>query len=201
MKTIFLHGLGQTAQSWAQIRAQLPALDGEYPELFGGASTYDAVFRDIEQYCLSIRGPVRLCGLSLGAMIALDYAIRHTEQVDSLILMGVQYKVPTLLIDVQNILFHLLPRSAFTGSGLSKEAMIGLTRSMRTLDFSENLQKIHCPVTIVCGQKDFANLNAAKKLQRKLPQAALHIIPGAGHEVNLAAPDAVAGIIRAADPD
>lgn len=196
MKTIFLHGLGQTAQSWEMVRAQLPALDAEYLDLFHGASTYEEVFHNIEQRGLDKNGPVCLCGLSLGAMIALDYAIRYGDRVHSLILIGVQYKVPTFLIDVQHVIFRLMPRKAFLDSGLSKEQMIELTHSMRTLDFSKNLHKIRCPVTIVCGQKDFANLSAAKKLQKSLTQAKLYIIPGTGHEVNQLAPDAMVKIIQ-----
>lgn len=196
MKTIFLHGMGQTAQAWEKVCMKLPALDAECPELLKEAGTYEEVYACVEQCCLAQGEPVRLCGLSLGAMAALDYAIQHGERVKTLILIGVQYKVPTFLIDVQNVLFRFMPRRAFEGCGLSKEQMIGLARSMRKLDFSKSLQKVSCPVTLVCGEKDFANLKAAKQLQRKLPQAKLCLVPGAGHEVNQMAPEALAQIIQ-----
>lgn len=196
MKIVFLHGLGQTARSWENVQTQVPEMKGECPDCVSGASTYQEVFDRVERSLAD--EPICLCGLSLGAMIALDYAARHQERVHSLILIGVQYKVPTMLIDVQNVLFRFMPRSAFQRSGLSKEQMIGLARSMRKLDFSESLQKIRCPVTLVCGEKDFANLKAAKELQRKLPDAKLYIIPGVGHEVNQTAPEALARIIREA---
>lgn len=56
--------------------------------------------------------------ISLGAMLALDYAIRHGKQVDSLILIGVQYKSPSALIDFQNILFRCMPQKTFESMGL-----------------------------------------------------------------------------------
>lgn len=39
-------------------------------------------------------------------------------------------------------------------------------------------------------------LKASKQLSRLLPQAELHIIPGAGHEVNKCAPEATAKILK-----
>ena len=133
--------------------------------------------------------------ISLGAMLALDYAIRHGKQVDSLILIGVQYKSPSALIDFQNILFRCMPQKTFESMGLSKDDVIKLTRSMRALDFSQQLKEVVWPVDIVCGEKDTANLKAAKKLNELLPQAKLHIIPGAGHEVNKCAPEAIAELL------
>lgn len=134
-------------------------------------------------------------GFLWGAMLALDYAIQHGKQVDSLILIGVQYKSPSLLIDFQNVLFGCMPRKIFESMGLSKKDVIKLTRSMRALDFSRQLKEVACPVDIVCGEKDTANLKAAKKLNELLPQANLHIVPGAGHEVNKCAPKAIADIL------
>lgn len=196
MKNIFLHGLGQNAQSWDFIKNQLPDLKADCPDLFHGAVSYETLFEEMEHRFMDEKEPLRICGLSLGAILALDYAIRHGKQVDSLILIGAQYQVPTALIDLQNMIFRCLPSKFFSNSGLSKDSMLCLTKSMRTLDFSRNLSKIRCPVTIVCGQKDYANLKAARALRERLPQAKLYIIPGVGHEVNQLAPDALVNIIR-----
>ena len=140
--------------------------------------------------------PFRICGLSLGALLSLDYTIRHGDKVDSLILMGVQYRVPTLLIDFQNLIFRCMPKKTFENMGMSKQDTIRLCHSMRSLDFSPRLDKIVCPVTIICGEKDGANIKAAKQLKNLLPQAELHIIPGAGHELTKCKPEAVAAIIK-----
>ena len=53
-----------------------------------------------------------------------------------------------------------------------------------------------CPVTIVCGEKDSANLKASKKLNELLPHATLQIVPGAGHEINKDAPEAIAAVLN-----
>jgi len=51
-------------------------------------------------------------------------------------------------------------------------------------------------VKILCGEKDRANLKASRQLSELLPQAELHIIPGAGHEINKCAPETIADILN-----
>lgn len=89
-----------------------------------------------------------------------------------------------------------MPDKSFDSMGLSKGNTIKLSHSMRSLDFSHKLGEIACPVTIICGGKDNANLKASKQLKVLLPQSKLHIIPGAGHEINKSAPEAISAIIN-----
>ena len=80
--------------------------------------------------------------------------------------------------------------------GLSKSDTIKLSHSMRSLDFTSRLNRLTCPVTIVCGEKDSANIKASKKLDELLPYATLQIVPGAGHVINKDAPEAIAAILN-----
>lgn len=199
MKIVFLHGLGQTAQDWNAVVEQVSCLDTDCPELFsldGKDITYSNVFAQLERRYGETAEPFVLCGLSLGAILALDYAIQHGDQVSSLILIGAQYKVPSLLIDFQNVVFRCMPRKVFEEMGISKNDIIKLSHSMRSLDFRSKLNEVRCPVTIVCGEKDHANKKAAKKMNALLPQSQLQIIPGAGHEINQCAPEAIATILN-----
>ena len=70
---------------------------------------------------LEVKEPLRICGLSLGALLAIDFAIRHEEKVASLVLIGAQYKVPSLLIDFQNLIFRCMPNKAFESMGTIKK--------------------------------------------------------------------------------
>ena len=89
-----------------------------------------------------------------------------------------------------------MPNKSFENMGLSKSDTIKLSHSMRSLDFTSQLNGITCPVTILCGEKDSANLKASKKLNELLPQATLQIVPGAGHEINKDAPEVIAAILN-----
>lgn len=199
MKTVFLHGLGQTAQDWDEVINQVSLPDVDCPELYSiskGNITYSDILAGLEERYMNVTEPFCICGLSLGAILALDYAIRHGDRISSLILIGVQYKVPTRMIDFQNLIFRCMPKKAFEDMGISKDDTIRLAHSMRSLDFSSRLNEVMCLVTLLCGEKDSANLKAAKQLNELLPQAELYIIPGAGHEINKCAPEAIADVLK-----
>lgn len=197
MKTIFLHGLGQTAQDWEEVIRQTALSEVDCPELFSlseGEITYFGIRNGLEKRYADITEPFCICGLSLGALLALDYAIRHNEQVAALVLIGVQYKVPSLLIDFQNLIFRCMPNKTFDDMGMSKNDVIRLAHSMRSLDFRSGLKDIKCPVTILCGEKDRANLKASRQLAELLSQSKLRIVPGVAHELNKCAPEAIADV-------
>lgn len=199
MKTILLHGLGQSAHDWEKVTSLIPNMEVDCPNLFATTEngfSYSEIMHSCETRFTEEHEPLRICGLSLGAVLALDYTIRHSDHVTSLVLIGCQYKVPSLLIDLQNIIFRCMPDKVFQNTGLSKSNAIELAHSMRSLDFSEKLHEISCPVTVICGEKDRANKKAAKKLNSLLPQSELIIIPGVGHEVNKYAPEAIAAILN-----
>lgn len=199
MKLILLHGLGQTPAAWDALRMDLQASQVEAPSIFSGADgvlTYQKIYDSLEKRYADEEVPLCLCGLSLGAVLALDYALRHREQVASLILCAPQYRVPKWLIEVQNLMFRCMPSRAFADMGMSRGDMISLTRSMKTLDFTDQLKNLTCPVTILCGEKDTVNQKVAKELTALLPQAKLAILPNAGHEINVDDPKALTAIVN-----
>ena len=201
MKLIFLHGLGQGPQSWDKcLEALGPDTDAACPDLFGllgdAPPVYQNLFAAFEQYMEAQPDPVCLCGLSLGAVLALDYAIRHPQRAGALVLIAPQYKMPRVLLGLQNLVFRFMPERAFAQSGMGKGDLIRLTASMVSLDFRDGLARVACPALVLLGEKDAANRKAAKELAGLLPHRTLRVIPGAGHEVNLEAPGELAEVIR-----
>lgn len=197
MKIVFLHGLGQRAVDWDQVASQFPNTD--CPDLFeiaGEKLNYSAILSSLEERYKYEKEPLCLCGLSLGGMLALDYALRHGDQVAAMVLLGARDRTPRLLMDIQDLLFRCMPDKAFASTGMKKEQVRDLTRSMKNLDFTDRLSTIHCPVTVACGEKDYPNLAAARRLAKYLPNARLYVVPHAGHELNTDAPDTVAEIVR-----
>lgn len=196
MTTIFLHGLGQTPASWDAVIRQL---GGEAPDLFapvrGGTASYGELYRAFAGYCEAREAPLRLCGLSLGGILALQYAAERPERVEALALIAAQAVMPKGLLRFQNAVFRLMPGGAFRQMGLSKGEVLALTESMLELDLRKSLGNVSCPVLVLCGERDRANQKAALALQAGLPKAELRWIPGAGHEVNLDAPEALAAAL------
>ena len=193
MKLVLLHGLGQTPAAWDAAAAALPGgVDCLCPDLTVCQPSYAALYQAVDGFCRDVREPLHLCGLSLGGVLALHYAIGHPEAVCSLTLIGAQYKMPRALLRFQNAVFRLAPAAAFQNTGFSREGMIRLTRSMLALNFEGDLSRVACPALILCGERDRANRTAARQLAERIPRARLTLLPGAGHEVNLDAPEALA---------
>ena len=128
--------------------------------------------------------PVHFCGLSLGGVLALQYAIEYPQKVSSLVLIGTQYVMPKRLLQFQNVMFYLMPKSVFQKMGFQKKEFISLCHSMIQLDFTQDLRKIHCPVLVLCGEEDKVNWQASVRLAEEIESAELVLISNAGHEVN-----------------
>lgn len=197
---IFLHGLGQTAASWDKVFTVLRIQDHICPDLFsmlkGQNMNYPNLFRQFEKSCNEYHGKVNICGISLGAILALNYAIEHLQKVQSLILIAPQFKMPKGILYIQNIVFHFMPEIKFLEMGISKKDALSLVKSMLRLDFRAELSRLTCPVMIVCGERDKANRKAAIGMNNKMLNAKLFWIAQAGHEVNIEAPEELANLIE-----
>ena len=192
MNLILLHGLGQSAESWNETAALLPAeWEISIPELnrfSDGNFTYGHLYEGLRGE-LKKSVPSVLCGLSLGAVLALNLAIDEPELVKRLILIAPQFQMPKIMLKLQGLIFRLTPSRSFERVGITKKGMIALTESMSNLDFRDRLDRVECPALILCGERDSVNKKAAERLGGLLRNA---VIPNAGHEVNLDNPRALA---------
>ena len=201
MKYIFLHGLGQTSSSWDKVIDNLDFKDDILcPNLSkwtkNKETCYHTLYTELENYCSEIREPICLCGLSLGGILAMQYAIEHSNKVHAVVLIGTQYKIPKLLLKIQNVIFRFMPHSMFSKMGFQKADFIHLCKSMIELDFTNDLKRISCPALILCGEKDKANKEACIQLQKMLSNATLKLISNASHEVNIDNSNILADIIK-----
>ncbi len=199
-KIILLHGSGQGPESWDAAAALLPpgweVLRPGLSALLGGReASFDNLRDAFDSYCAGIEGPLHLCGLSLGGILALDYALRRPERVKSLVLIGTPHRVPKAAFALQGLVFRLLPESAFKGMAFGKRDTLALGRSMKSLDFTGRLDGAACPALVVCGAKDRANLASAEYLARRIKNAGLKILPDTGHVVNEERPGELAEIL------
>ncbi|MDE6592287.1 MAG: alpha/beta hydrolase, partial [Oscillospiraceae bacterium] len=168
MKYIFVHGMGQTGEDWRETLSRMGAkIDSECPDLRKMTEEeicYENLRQSFFGYCNGFPEKINLCGLSLGGMLSLDYAVNFPERVYSLVLIGTQYKPPKNLLKFQNFLFKLMPGKAFEGSGFNKREFMALSESMAELDFTEKLPKISCKTLVIIGEKDSPNKKAAMVL-------------------------------------
>lgn len=199
MKYFYLHGLGQNAGSWNKVTEALDhSICPDFSKMLRGkTATYPNLYSSFAQMCDGEQEDVVLCGLSLGGVLALNYAIDHPQKVKALVLIAAQYKMPTRLLKVQNLVFRLMPQRMFRQTGFGKPDFISLCSSMAELDFSDALNQITCPTLIVCGEKDKVNKKASIELSERLKYAQFREVSETGHEVNLESPEKLTLLLRA----
>lgn len=201
MHLVLIHGLGQTALDWNKtiegLDKQNQVVCPDLCEMLKDKEVnYNNLYCAFSEYCNSFSEPLNLCGLSLGGILALNYAIDYPAKVNSMVLIGTQYTMPKRLLAFQNMIFRFMPNSVVQKMGFGKQEFIGLSKSMMELDFNKDLRKVTCPVLVMCGEKDNANKKAAEGLVKYLPNAKLHMVAGAGHEVNADRPEVLANILN-----
>jgi pimeloyl-ACP methyl ester carboxylesterase len=201
MKHVLIHGLGQKPSSWDNVIRNMPEyFQAICPDLFSLVNSdemnYTNLYRAFSFYCNEISEPLNLCGLSLGGVLALHYAIDNPGKVKSLVLIAAQYKMPKKLLTLQTAVFKVLPGFVFKKQGVQKneflKTFLELMNTMADLDFSGKLKDIFCPVLILCGDKDYANKKASKGLADNIPKTTLRFIGKTGHEVNATSPKELA---------
>lgn len=200
MKYLYLHGLGQKPNSWDRTIKETKVSDSSISLSFaemlkGKKATYRELYAAFSEECDKETEEIVLCGLSLGAVLALHYAIDHPDKVKALVLIAAQYKMPKKILKFQNMLFRLMPNSMFKQMGFPKADVISLCGTMAELNFGDSLHNVSCPVLIVCGEKDNANKKASKELDRYLSKSSFCELK-AGHEVNIESPEELAIVLQ-----
>lgn len=200
MTKIFIHGSGHKGSSWNEVvKNMYYNKDILCPDLSsilnGKGACYSHLYSSFVEYCREMERQIDLCGLSLGGILALNYAIEYPEKIRSLVLIGTPYKVPKFMFLIQNIIFRLLPKSTFKDMAFDKKNTFILGHSMKKLDFSHKVQLIKCPTLIICGEKDNANMKSASFLSQNITKSKFVVIKQAGYVINEDKPKELAYIL------
>lgn len=201
VKILFLHGLGQNKESFDKTIENINFKDIENIDLIPNNSK-DLTFFDIadmlENKIEDIKKPVIICGISLGAILAMELYFRNPQKIAGLILIAPQYKIPKIIMNFQNLIFKIMPEKFFKKTKISKNNMISIASSIENLDYRNKIKKISTDIFIVCGKKDRANLKSSKSLNKLIPNSNLFLIPNSRHEVNIDSPKELSYIINLA---
>jgi pimeloyl-ACP methyl ester carboxylesterase len=197
---VLLHGLGTGPEAWQ------PQLDALGPErtVLAPALRLDGGFsieREAERLLRDLPPePLDLCGLSLGALVALRMALDLPERVRRLVLSAGFASLPLrfrLLQGAVGSVASLAPaRTLGALAGLDRPAIRAVFRAGRRFDVSAELGRLTMPALVLVGERDRPNAALSTALAAALPNGRLEIVPGAGHVANVDAPGAFTAALR-----
>ena len=186
MKLIFLHGLGQSAESWKEVRNLLTDYPSEAIELFPSTvRNYQQAKERVYQHLAQETEPFILVGLSLGASLALELSSYDLPNLQGLVLSGCPLKLAgNILFKIQLMIFKLLPKSFFEKRGANKALMVGVSEELKTLDLTDIAGICPYPTLLICGSKDKPNLSSMRSIHKLISESQFQIIPDGPHVLN-----------------
>ena len=198
MKLIFLHGLGQSAESWKEVQELLADYPSEALDLFPtGITSYQEAKERIYQHLSEETEPFVLIGLSLGAALTLELSSYDLPNLQGLVLSGCPLKLAgNILFKIQLMIFKLLPKSFFEKRGANKALMVGVSEELKTLDLTDISRTCPYPTLLICGSKDKPNLSSMRSLHKLISESQFQIIPDGPHVLNEAKPKEFAEQIK-----
>ena len=231
---VLLHGA--TSLGREDFAAQLPLLSKVFrvhiPDARGhGGTRWDAadgftcewLVDDLEAFADALGlHTFHLVGFSMGAMTALQFAVRAPQRIRTLIVIGIttqrepRASVGRRLMDPERILARdpqLLAQltrrhDPVQGVGAWQRLLPAIAADVaaQPLLTPSELHSIDCPTMVVAGDRDpFVPVEAAAGLARQLPDGRLFIVPDAGHEVMVRRPglfnEGMSGFYRATEAE
>jgi pimeloyl-ACP methyl ester carboxylesterase len=217
---VFLHGVGTGAKAWTpQIDCFSPHYEVVALDLPGfgenqGDFSFARALTDLEVAVHNLNRPVVVVGLSLGALVALRFALSHSETVAGLVTVAGFASLPEEIRVQQRGLAEELERMPSDAGGVVSEqlcaqvpkiyrgdaqkALRGFTpsrfarlfRGVAEFDVGDQCAQFTKPTLVVWGSDDALNAPLCRDLSERLVNATTCTIPAAGHVVNLDAPDA-----------
>jgi 3-oxoadipate enol-lactonase len=198
---VLLHGMGTGPGGWE------PQLEA-FPEAIAPR------LEVAEETLARVEAPFDLCGLSLGALLALRYAGEHPDRVRRLVVCAGIARLPwhlrVLQLGIAGVVRVLPSARVRKGlvAGLPEEhravaleeiSEIDAAQASRTLRYASayRLERLPTmPTLVLCGDRDRFNLKLSRRLAELLPDARFEVVPGAGHVANLDNPEAFNRLLR-----
>ncbi|PKN66784.1 MAG: hypothetical protein CVU54_17905 [Deltaproteobacteria bacterium HGW-Deltaproteobacteria-12] len=219
LSLVFIHGSGSDHTGWSY---QYSGLQKQFNiiavDLPGHGSSTGSGENDVETYCLWIKKllavlqitkPV-LIGHSLGAAMAMKFALLYPGEVSGIVPVGGGLKMPvnpdllaglkinpSIALDMMSKFSvakenrpKLLDALRQSMSAVNIDVLHGDLSACDKLDLTADIGKINTPAQVICGLDDkMTPPDLARQIAAGIPGAKLCLIAGAGHMVMLEKPE------------
>jgi len=184
---VLLHGASDGPDSWGRVRAALPdtvpVLTPRLP-VQDGADEPFTLERGAEAVAAALdaagAASATLCGVGLGALVALQLAAEAPNGAHRLVLITRQVRLSPLLMSLPAVVLRLLPATAVQRLGAEQPQLLALLDQVRPVDATPLARRVHTPALVLCGARDRINRRASESLAKALPAGELRLLPQAG---------------------
>ncbi len=223
---LFLHGLGSSTQDW---ELQIPYFVDRFKVIVcdlrghgetskpSGPYSIGQFAGDVAELLLELKiFPVHLAGISMGGMVAFEFAIKFPKLLKSLVIINSYPETRIenfkdrlmvwrrfLLLDVLGVRLmgvvlanHLFPeqkdmRTKFVKRWAEndKQAYRESLQAIVGWDVENRIHEISCPTLVVASDEDYFPLIEKQKYVRKMRNAKLEVIENARHAVTAQKPE------------
>jgi 2-succinyl-6-hydroxy-2,4-cyclohexadiene-1-carboxylate synthase len=190
--------------------------------------TLEAVIGDVASLA---PGSFTLVGYSMGGRIALHVALALPRRVRRMVLVGASPGIADpaeratrreaderLADEIERLPIEefarrwgstpvLAGQPPWIGEDRLRSTPAGLARALRGLGTGalpplwDRLGELRIPVVLVVGERDHKFRAIAEEMSSGIPDVSVIVVPGAGHAVHLEAPEALADVLAAGQPD
>jgi 3-oxoadipate enol-lactonase/4-carboxymuconolactone decarboxylase len=230
---VFSNSLGTTLEMWD---AQVRALARRYcclrydtrghgrSQVVEAPPTIDDLADDLSGLLQALDIPsAHVVGLSLGGMTAQALAVRHPDQVESLVLMATtafmpppetwNQRIETVRAKGMGAIVEAVMERWFTADTMAlapdqvkpvhdrfltidPRGYAAAGMAIRDLDLRPRIGAIKAPTLVVAGEDDPATpVETAEELARLIPGAELTVVPEAAHLISVEQPEAVNALL------
>lgn len=185
---VFLHGLGQTPQTWqdqvtalpAGLKAVAPWIRGTRPGRPLEFSVQEAADEVLALLTANGVDQMALCGVGMGAVVALDAAVREPDTVSHLVLASGQAHPPVSVNRLQKLALRATPAGRFAAVGIDKRHALRVLDELARMDYRDRLGQVTARTLVLHGADDRPGRAAAAELHAGIPGSRLEEVAGAG---------------------
>ena len=183
---VFLHDMADTPLTWQDQVGALPEGWRPLTPWLRGMKPIDKADFDLQAAADALSviplehgvESFAICGVGLGAAVALRCAADSPAMVSGLILVNPLIAPPGAVLKMQKAALRMTPRSRLAAQNVDKDHLLAAMDMLATLDLGDALTEVDCPTLVVSSQAQPATQKLAADLVGRMRNATMVALPG-----------------------
>ncbi|SDC07930.1 Ndr family protein [Raineyella antarctica] len=183
---VFLHDMSDTPLTWQDQVGALPEGWRPLTPWLRGMKPIDKDDFDLQAAADALSvvpleygvDSFAICGMGLGAAVALRCAADSPEMISGLILVNPLVAPPGAVLKMQKAALRMTPRSRLAAQNLDKDHLLAAMDMLGGLDLGDAPEQVTCPTLVVSSQAQPATAAPVADLVQRIRLASSVALPG-----------------------